>query len=756
MRRILIFAAVLLGLGVSARAQVRPYIGFAYPAGGQQGTTVQLKLGGQGMDDVDRVIVTGDGVRGKIVRYDRPLGNQETTLLGEQLRDLRRAAAAREKAVGKGASAAKPTDKPEPDTMVMMAADQMMMSSGAEGAGSGAEGHGTSPSQLIPRLERRLGETVNRPASAALAAIVYVELTLAADATPGRRELRLATPRGISNPVVFHVGQLPETCRKPMVTAQLQILGKEASALRNRPAAEMEKRITIPCALNGQVASGELNQYRFAAEKGQSLVITTLARQLIPFIADAVPGWFQPVLALHDAKGKEVAYDDDFRFKPDPTICFKVPESGEYVLSIYDAIYRGREDFVYRITIGELPFVTSHFPLGGQAGTVAKVKIGGCNLSATEISGPPADASPGIHYLTTTSRDGLVSNPLPFVIDTLPETLEVEPNNATTRAQKVTLPMMINGRIGKPGDTDVFQFSGKAGEGLVVEVAARKLDSPLDSVIRLTDASGKLLAFNDDREDATAGANTHHADSYLRVRLPADGEYFIQIADTARNAGDEYGYRLRIGPPEPDFELRIVPSSLALRSRSSATVNVQLFRKDGFDGPIKVDLKDAPAGFATSPVTLTGTQQVARLNLRTTLASTPEPVSLNIAGTAKIEGREVTRLAVAAEDRMQAFLWRHLVPADDFQVLVAAANFQPPARRVPRARPAVTATTTSVAATNSATKPVTLAAADASRKPAFSKQQVAGRLRQLKLLYEDGLLTDEFYEAKVAECEAVQ
>jgi hypothetical protein len=38
----------------------------------------------------------------------------------------------------------------------------------------------------------------------------------------------------------------------------------------------------------------------------------------------------------------------------------------------------------------------------------------------------------------------------------------------------------------------------------------------------------------------------------------------------------------------------------------------------------------------------------------------------------------------------------------------------------------------------------------------FSKQQVAGRLRQLKQLYEDGLLTDEFYLRKVAECEAAR
>lgn len=39
-------------------------------------------------------------------------------------------------------------------------------------------------------------------------------------------------------------------------------------------------------------------------------------------------------------------------------------------------------------------------------------------------------------------------------------------------------------------------------------------------------------------------------------------------------------------------------------------------------------------------------------------------------------------------------------------------------------------------------------------KPKFTKSQVAGRLRQLKLLYEEGLLTDEFYAEKVKECEA--
>ena len=49
-------------------------------------------------------------------------------------------------------------------------------------------------------------------------------------------------------------------------------------------------------------------------------------------MADAVPGWFQPVMAVYDAHGKEVAYDDDYRFKPDPVIFFEVPKDGEYLL----------------------------------------------------------------------------------------------------------------------------------------------------------------------------------------------------------------------------------------------------------------------------------------------------------------------------------------------------------------------------------------------------------------------------------------
>jgi hypothetical protein len=739
----------LLTITSTAFAQPRPYIGFVYPAGGQQGTTVHIRLGGQGLEDVNSVLVTGPGVSAKVAEYHRRLNNQEMQLLNEQLRVLRR------ETMSDSARAMMLMDA---DTAGMMSETETNTPSGPDQNESALKKE--TARQLIDKIEKRTVGYVPNPASAALASVVLVEVIIAPNAEPGARELRLVTLRGISNPLAFHVGQVREFARKPMASAIQQVLGKEAQALRKRPAGEVEERVTLPCTVNGQMASGEVNRYRFEGRKGQRLVITTCARELVPFIADAVPGWFQPVLSLFDANGKEAAYADDYRFNPDPCLFYEVPQDGEYVLEIRDSLYRGREDFVYRITLGELPFITSLFPLGAQAGAPVKPEIKGWNLQDTQLSPVPDGAGPGIHYLAV-NKQGLISNRTPFVLDTLPECFEREPNNNPATAQLVSLPVIINGRINQPDDWDVFKFVGKSNETVVAEVQARRLGSPLDSVVKLTDERGTLLAFNDDHEDLAAGLNTHQADSYFMAKLPADGTYYVHIGDTARQGGEEYGYRLRLSAPRPDFELRVVPSGLALRAKSTGTLTVYAQRKDGFGGPIKLGLKDPPAGFSALPVTLGETQTVGRLTVKAALVAAPEPITLSILGRAKIADQEVAHEAVPAEDRMQAFLWRHLVPAKDMAVLVFDPAYQPPPKRIIPPRPPPVAvnnaftSTNNVAATNVAAGTNSSGDTNAvAAKPKFTKQQVAGRLKQLKLLFEDGLLTDEFYNEKVAECEA--
>jgi hypothetical protein len=738
----------VLAMSAPATAQVRPYIGYVYPAGGQQGKTFQLKLGGQNLDGAKEVVVTGKGVTGRVIQYLRKLGPQEMTLLREQL-DALKMSVHKEK-WDKLTEATQVTDTMAEDDVPVVTQETLSRLSalGVKHSGStiDPEKLGIDPEIVgrVIRIRSRIGDYVQRPASAAISSLVLAEVTVAPDAQPGQRELRIIGERGPSNPMVFYVGQLPEVSRTPMVTSEQQVLGKEALALRRR-GRNVERTITVPCTLNGQIASGEVHRYRFKARAGQRLVISTVARELVPFIADAVPGWFQPELAVYNAQGKEVAYSDRFYFNPDPIIAFKVPEDGEYVLAINDAIYRGREDFVYRVTIDESLLVTSIFPLGAKFGTSPPITMKGWNLEGATLSAPTEDSETGYHVLKAT-KSHWESNRVLFAPDTLPECSDTEPNDDQEHAQKVQLPMIVNGRIDRPDDHDVLQFAGRAGEKIVAEVKARRLGSPLDSVLTLTDARGALLAVNDDYDDPEAGTVTHYADSYLTFTLPSDGTYFLQIADTTRSGGEEYAYRLRISRPRPDFALRVVPSGIVLRSGGgSDTVSIFVYRREGFAEPITVTLSSPPPGISSDPLVIEGNEPIAKLTIRSDSEAKPGLFDLVVHGTAKIGSAEVTYEAVPAEDRMQAFLWRHLVPAKDLKAFVPDPNADD---AKPRRRHKIAAAAAAAAATPPAGQPA--------GKPKFTKAQVAGRLRQLDRLFDEGLLTEEFYRECVAECEAGQ
>lgn len=702
------------------------YIAYVYPAGGQQGTTFHIKLGGQRLDRVDKVVVTGEGVSTRVVDYYRSLRNQELRFLREQLRELQRGKPDLAPPIVAEMNSMEPPPVIGPAEVPEKPLPRSRWRSKSK--------QDEAKWRLVDKIRRRLAADNRRPANRSAAELVFVEVTVAPDAKPGRREIRVVTTRGLSNPMAFYVGQLPEVARKPMKTASFQVLGKEHLAQRKRPPEEEEMRVTVPCTMNGQVASGEVNRYRFAAREGQRLVISVKARELVPYIADGVPGWFQPVLTLYDADGRELAYNDDFRFKPDPTLNFKVPADGEYVLAINDALYRGRDDFLYRITVGEVPFVTSIFPLGGQVGDPAPVEINGWNLETAKLVPLPEDAGPGIHRVAAQDEDGFVSNHLPFELDTLPECFDNESNDAPSEAQKVRLPIIVNGRVDRPNDWDVFEVAGHAGERIVAEVHARRLDSPVDSFVKVTNTKGEVLAFNDDHLDAGSGMNTHHADSYLMVELPADGKYFVHLGDATQQGGKECGYRLRISRPRPDFELRVVPPSIGIRRKSSRAVSVYVLRKDGFDGAIKLRFKDLPEGLISRPATLAAKKDVARLGLKSIWAVMEEPVCVTVVGSAQIQGREVVHEAVPAEDRMQAFLWRHLMPAQELMAFVYQPSFRLPETRVRPPMP-------------EEAKPK----AKPGEQPKYSKRQVAGLVRQIERLYQEWYLTDDFANRKLAE-----
>jgi hypothetical protein len=174
---------------------------------------------------------------------------------------------------------------------------------------------------------------------------------------------------------------------------------------------------------------------------------------------------------------------------------------------------------------------------------------------------------------------------------------------------------------------------------------------------------------------------THHADSLITFTLPARGTYYLHLGDAQQNGGAEYGYRLRISSPRPDFELRVVPSSISAAGGMTVPITVHALRKDGFSGDIALALKDAPRGFQLSGALVPAGADQVRITLTVPPQPQRDPLVVRLEGRANIQGREIRRPAVPAEDMMQAFAYRHLVVAGDLKVVVPRRGaFRAPAR----------------------------------------------------------------------------
>jgi hypothetical protein len=596
------------------QAQREAHIGYVYPAGGRQGTTFEAVIGGAGLGEATEVTFSGTGVHAAIAKQERQVSAKEQQELKEKLSKLK--------------------DKRQQGERLSM--DDLAMAAEAK--------------EKLTAFGRKL-------ANPSLGEFVTIKVTVATNAATGPRELRLLSRNGLSNPRTFVVGSLPEYSKPDWKNVPQSKLNREPKI----DAAPAPINIKLPATLNGQLPPGVVDTYRFSARAGQRVVVAVSARELIPYLADAVPGWVQATVGLYDAQGNEVAFADDYKFRPDPVIFYTIPKAGEYALKIHDSLFRGREDFVYRMTVGEEPFVTGVFPSGGQIGTITPVGVSGWNLPFSQAELNFKDKQPGI-YPFQVNR---LANAVPLLLDTLPERFESEPNSAKTNANAVVLPLIVNGHIDPPGDWDVFRFEGQAGQQLVAEVFARRLGSSVDSVVRLIDPAGKQIAVNDDREDKGSGLNTHHADSYLAAKLLTDGTYTVYLGDTQRGGGPAHSYRLRLSAPRPDFELRVAPSGLNVRAGASVPLTAYALRKDGFTNEIALALTDAPKGYRLTGATIPANQDQVTFTLTASLTAEHEPVSLSIEGRATLQGRTAVRPAVPADDMMQAFAYRHLVPAQE-------------------------------------------------------------------------------------------
>lgn len=208
-------------------------------------------------------------------------------------------------------------------------------------------------------------------------------------------------------------------------------------------------------------------------------------------------------------------------------------------------------------------------PLGAAAGATIEAEIVGADiedvetllfdhpgLSAEPIEGKDrqfrisvaSDVPPGTYDVRLVGRFG-VSNPRLFAVDHgLTDVTETEPNNEPAQAQSVD----INAAVAAMSDgnnEDVFRFSARTGQRLLIDCQAGKLESAMDATMSLATAEGKLLASSGDHNGR---------DPRIDIVIPADGEYLIRVHDLSYRGG--FPYRLII-TDQPHVEV-IFPKAL--------------------------------------------------------------------------------------------------------------------------------------------------------------------------------------------------
>ena len=362
-----------------------------------------------------------------------------------------------------------------------------------------------------------------------------------------------------------------------------------------------------PCVVNGQIMPGETDKFYFNGKKDDVLYFDLKGRSLLPFVGDGVPGHFQAVLEVQDSTGKQLALADDRYFHPDPVLKFKVPADGTYTLLVRDALHRGRNDFVYRIEVDK--------------------------------------------------------NPRPYPIFAPPQFAVAPIKLAKNSKQILTAPAVIHAVIDKPGEKHTYCFQAKAGEKIVVDAWARRLNSPIDGLLEIYDPDGKRILVCDDVKRQRIGDIMQHTDPTLIFTAAKSGTYKAVFSDNASAGGRDYQYYLRIDNPRPDFRIYGYPSMLEPAGRGTLGIIVE--RLDGFDGPVTLKMQ-SKEGYR-----LCGETTVPAGVSEATFTVDSSRVRHGGCFTAVIEGSAngITRKVIPSTQAMQAFAYNHLIPCEgDFIV----------------------------------------------------------------------------------------
>lgn len=453
---------------------------------------------------------------------------------------------------------------------------------------------------------------------------VEVEFEVPADTPPGLYPLRLVTETGLSNVLMFGVGAMP-------TVNEVEPNSDFASPQK------IENNVTV----EGAVAREDEDYFAVTLEQGERL---TAELEGVRIKKGRSNPFFDPYIAILNSERFELAMSDDAPLLQQDCMCsIEAPEDGTYIIVVRDSSFGGNNDR-YRLHVGSYPRAVAVVPAGGPPGEVVDMTFvspsGDAWIEKVQLPSEPSEAYP----LVVDTERGISPSPNYIRIQSMPNVIEQEPNNSYKESTTGALPAAFCGLIGEPNDRDYFSFEAKKGQTVHIRAYARKvLRSELDSVINVYNDAGGRVGGNDD---------SGGPDSFLELKVPADGKYHVRINDHLYKGGPGFSYRIEAKLAEPQLTLtlpdrrRYEATQLNVPQGNRAAVMINAGRSR-VGGPIDISGLNLPEGVTVTPIQMPAN--------RTTV-----PLLLTAAADAKLDGRLVDFVGKIPENPIESsFSQRH-------------------------------------------------------------------------------------------------
>ena len=239
--------------------------------------------------------------------------------------------------------------------------------------------------------------------------------------------------------------------------------------------------------VDGEIeAESDVDVFQIAVGEGEGIKLKVNAR--------AIDSNLDSYLRVFDESGNELAFDDNSTNNPtaeistDSTLDLVPETAGEYYVGVSSA---GNFDYD---------------PINGDT-----------NLNVSPNNG----FSKGNYQLQVDVVE-VVADEDPD--NTIAEA--VDSGVSSTGLRKTT----VSGKIDPELDADIYKVQLEAGDGIYLNLDAKNIGSDLDSLLRIFDATGNELTFDDDDDANFTG--DFSSDSAIAFAPNAAGEYYIGVSDS--------------------------------------------------------------------------------------------------------------------------------------------------------------------------------------------------------------------------------